>query len=89
MQKKLDYYEKHFTDVLIWVKPGDEEPENGKRYLCKVLVSPFQLEHYYLLKYDSYNKIWAESSLAFRTDEIYEYSKLPKFVKRSIGDNKI
>ena len=81
MQKKLDYYEKHFTDSLIWIKPGEKEPVNGKRYLCKVLVSPLQLEQYYLLKYDSYNKNWINSPIAFRKDEIYEYSELPEFNK--------
>lgn len=78
MQKKLDYYEKYFTDSLIWIKPGEKEPENEKYYLCKVLLSPFKIGKYYILKYDSYNKNWVESPLAFRADEIYEYSELPK-----------
>lgn len=81
MEKKLDYYEKHFSDSLIWIKPGEKEPVNGKLYLCKVLLSPIQLEQYYLLKYDSYNKNWLDSYIAFRKDEIYEYSELPELNK--------
>lgn len=80
MEKKLDYYEKHFSDSLIWIKPGEKEPVNGKLYLCKVL-SLMQLEQYYLLKYDSYNKNWINSYIAFRKDEIYEYSELPELNK--------
>lgn len=80
MEKKLDYYEKHFSDSLIWIKPGEKEPVNDKLYLCKVL-SLMQLEQYYLLKYDSYNKNWINSYIAFRKDEIYEYSELPELNK--------
>lgn len=80
MEKKLDYYDKHFSDSLIWIKPGEKEPVNGKLYLCKVLSS-IQLEQYYLLKYDSYNKNWLNSYIAFRKDEIYEYSELPELNK--------
>lgn len=35
MQKKLDYYEKHFTYSLIWIKPGEKEPDTYNLCLCK------------------------------------------------------
>lgn len=83
MQKKLDYYEKHFTYSLIWIKPGEKEPDTYNLCLCKCFDGTTGDETnaelvYKLLLYKVFQTRWCYINGVAYDGKVIEYAELPK-----------
>ena len=83
MQKKLDYYEKHFTYSLIWIKPGEKEPDTYNLCLCKCFDETTGDETnaelvYKLLLYKVFQARWCYINGVAYDGKVIEYAELPK-----------